>query len=57
LAKQYGLILYPDFKDGVSGHAELIQSDEDHPNTAGEAVIVEKILPSVEALIADVTQK
>lgn len=56
LAKQYGVILYPDFKDGVSGHPELIQSDEVHPNTAGEAVIVEKILPSVEALISQVRQ-
>jgi acyl-CoA thioesterase I len=57
LAKQYGGIYYPDFKDGVSGHPELIQSDSDHPNDAGEAIIVEKILPSVEALIAQVTQK
>ena len=57
LAKQYGVILYPDFKDGVSGHPELLQSDNDHPNSAGEAIIVEKILPSVEALIAEVMQK
>jgi len=57
LAKQYGFILYPDFKDGVSGHPELIQSDDDHPNDAGEAIIVEKILPSVEALIAEIAQK
>ena len=57
LAKQYGGMYYPDFKDGVSGHPELIQSDNDHPNNAGEAVIVKRILPFVEALIAEVTKK
>ena len=57
LAKQYGVILYPDFKDGISGHPELLQADNDHPNAAGEAIIVERILPSVEALIAQVTRK
>ena len=57
LAKQYGVILYPDFKDGVSGHPELLQADNDHPNAAGDAIIVDRILPSVEALIAQVTQK
>lgn len=57
LAKQYGIILYPNFKDGVSGHPELLQSDNDHPNAAGEAIIVNRILPSVEALIAQITQE
>ena len=57
LAKQFGASLYLDFKDGVSGHPELLQADNDHPNAAGEAIIVEKILPSVEALIAEITQK
>jgi acyl-CoA thioesterase I len=57
LAKQYGAILYPDFKDGVSGHPELLQADNDHPNAAGEAIIVDRILPSVEALIAQIAQK
>lgn len=57
LAKQYGVILYPNFKDGVSGHPELLLSDNDHPNAAGEAIIVNRMLPSVEALIAQATQK
>lgn len=54
LAKKYGVIFYRDFKDGISEHPELLQADKDHPNAAGEAIIVEKILPSVEALIAQV---
>src|SRR5262249_47635498 len=57
LAKQYGVILYPDFKDGVSGHPDLLKSDNDHPNSAGQDIIVERILPSVETLIAQVRQK
>jgi len=57
LARQYSVILYPDFKDGVSGHPELLQSDGDHPNGTGEAIIVEKMLPFVETLITQVTQQ
>ena len=56
LAAKYGDLLYPDFKDGVTGHAELLQGDGDHANSDGEAVVVEKMLPSVEALIARVDE-
>jgi acyl-CoA thioesterase-1 len=56
LAKKHGAIVYPNFKEGVSGHPELLQLDNDHPNREGEAIIVEKMLPFVEALIAKVTQ-
>ena len=51
LAAKYGDLLYPDFKEGVTGHPELLGSDGDHPNSAGEAVIVERMLPSVLKLI------
>ena len=51
LAAKYGDLLYPDFKEGVTGHPELIGPDGDHPNSAGEAVIVERMLPSVLELI------
>jgi acyl-CoA thioesterase I len=56
LAKKYDAMVYPDFKDGVSGHPELLQLDNDHPNREGEAIIVEKMLPFVEVLIAKLTQ-
>ena len=51
LAAKYGDLLYADFKEGVTGHPELISSDGDHANSAGEAVVVERMLPSVLALI------
>jgi acyl-CoA thioesterase I len=51
LAAKYGDLLYPDFKEGITGHPGLISSDGDHPNSAGEAVVVERMLPSVLELI------
>ena len=51
LAAKYGDLLYPDFKEGVTGHLELIGPDGDHANSAGEAVVVERMLPSVLKLI------
>ena len=52
LADKYGATLYPDFKDGVTGHAELLQADGEHVNAAGDAIVVTRMLPSIEALIA-----
>jgi acyl-CoA thioesterase-1 len=51
LAKEASAILYPFFLDGVAGDARLNQPDGLHPTAAGVAVIVERILPSVEDLI------
>jgi acyl-CoA thioesterase I len=51
LAKSYGAILYPFFLDGVAGDAFLNQPDGMHPTAAGVAVIVKRILPSVEDLL------
>jgi acyl-CoA thioesterase-1 len=52
LAKDYGVPLYPFFLDGVAADAALNQADGMHPNPQGVAIIVERILPSVEKLIA-----
>jgi acyl-CoA thioesterase-1 len=57
LAKTYGTLLYPFFLDGVAGNRRLVQSDGLHPTAAGVDVIVAKILPDVEALIARVRAK
>jgi acyl-CoA thioesterase I len=58
LAAKYGVLLYPFFLDGVAANAALIQSDGLHPNAAGVDVIVGRILPKIEELIARVrTQK
>ena len=51
LAKAYGVALYPFFLDGDAGDAKLNQTDGLHPNAEGVEVIVQKILPSVEALL------
>jgi acyl-CoA thioesterase I len=51
LAKSYDDSLYPFFLDGVAGDPKLDQRDGLHPNAQGVEVIVQKILPSVEALL------
>ncbi|WP_206520442.1 GDSL-type esterase/lipase family protein [Mesorhizobium sp. M1A.T.Ca.IN.004.03.1.1] len=52
LATKHGDLLYPDFKEGVTGHPELLQADRDHPNAAGDAIIVTNMLPVVQTLLA-----
>ena len=54
LASAYGLVFYPFFLDGVATNAGLNQRDGVHPNQAGVDVIVTRILPKVEELIARV---
>ena len=54
LATKHGDLLYADFKEGVTGHPELLEPDHDHPNAAGDAIIVRNMLPMVEALLAQV---
>jgi acyl-CoA thioesterase-1 len=51
LAKKYNAVYYPFFLEGVALHPELIQEDGMHPNPAGVAVIVDKILPDVKKLL------
>lgn len=50
-AKTFGALLYPFFLDGVAGDAKLNQPDGEHPTAAGVAVIVQRMLPSVEELV------
>jgi acyl-CoA thioesterase-1 len=52
LAAKYGTLLYPFFLDGVAGDLNLLQGDGLHPNAAGVNVIVQRILPKVEELVA-----
>jgi len=51
LAKASGAILDPFFLDGVAGDPKVNQPDGMHPTAAGVAVIVKRILPSVEDLL------
>jgi acyl-CoA thioesterase I len=52
LAAKYGAVLYPFFLDGVATEPKLNQRDGLHPTAAGVDKIVEKILPSVQRLVA-----
>jgi acyl-CoA thioesterase I len=57
LAAQNGVLLYPFFLDGVAAEAKLNQGDGLHPTAAGIDVIVARILPKVEELVARVRDK
>jgi acyl-CoA thioesterase I len=54
LAATYGVVFYPFFLDGVVGIRALNHADGVHPNAAGVDVIVGRILPQAEELIARV---
>jgi acyl-CoA thioesterase I len=54
LAARYGVALYPFFLDGVAGDPKLTQPDGLHPTRAGVEVVVARVLPAVEALLAKV---
>ena len=51
LAEAHGVAFYPFFLDGVAMQPELNQADGIHPNAAGVALLVERILPSVVQLM------
>jgi acyl-CoA thioesterase I len=54
LASTYGLVFYPFFLDGIIADPKLNQRDGIHPTEAGVDVIVGRILPKAEELIARV---
>lgn len=52
LAAKHDTLLYPFFLDGVAANLDLNQADGMHPNGKGVEIIVSRILPAAEALIA-----
>jgi acyl-CoA thioesterase I len=54
LAKAHGVLFYPFFLDGVAAESRLNQRDGIHPTAEGVDIIVGRILPFVEKLIAQV---
>lgn len=54
LAKTYDVPLYPFFLDGVAANTRLNQADGMHPTADGVAVIVDHILPTVEAFLGTI---
>jgi acyl-CoA thioesterase-1 len=51
LAKKHAVPLYPFFMKGVVANKALLLGDGMHPNPKGVSVIVQGILPSVEAAL------
>ena len=51
LARKFGVALYPFFLDGVATRRDFNQPDGLHPNSAGVAVIVDRITPHVVRLL------
>jgi acyl-CoA thioesterase-1 len=51
LAREHGVALYPFILDGVAARPDRNQGDGIHPNAAGVAVIVERLVPHVLALL------
>jgi len=57
LAAANDLLLYPFFLDGVAAQSKLNQRDGIHPRAAGVDVIVARILPKAEELVARAREK
>jgi acyl-CoA thioesterase-1 len=57
LARKYDALLYTFFLEGVAMDRSLSLQDGLHPNAKGVERVVERILPSVEQLIARVEKK
>lgn len=57
LSKKYQVLHYPFFLDGVAADPQLNLSDGLHPNSAGIAKIVERIMPNVLELITRVERR
>lgn len=55
ISKKYSLILYPFFIDGTAGQRSLNLPDGIHPTGEGVKIIVDRILPSVEAFLTRIT--
>jgi acyl-CoA thioesterase-1 len=54
LAKEFGTLFYPFILDGVAMNPKLNQADGIHPNPAGVKIVVDRILPFVKRLVAEV---
>jgi acyl-CoA thioesterase-1 len=53
LARDYNVLFYPFFLDGVALNSKLNQADGMHPNPAGVKVVVARMLPYVKKLLAE----
>jgi acyl-CoA thioesterase I len=54
LAKSFGVALYPFFLDGVAADTKLNQADGMHPTAQGVDIIVNRMLPTVQAFVGTI---
>lgn len=57
LAKQFDVPLYPFFLDGVAADAKLNQADGIHPTAEGVNIVVNNMLPTVEAFLRTIGEQ
>lgn len=57
LAKQFDVPLYPFFLDGVAAEAKLNQADGIHPTAEGVNIVVNNMLPTVEAFLRTIGEQ
>jgi acyl-CoA thioesterase-1 len=57
LSKQFDLPLYPFFLDGVAADAKLNQADGIHPTAEGVDIVVNNMLPTVEAFLRTIGEQ
>jgi acyl-CoA thioesterase-1 len=55
IAKSSGVPLYPFFLEGIAADARLNQADGMHPTAEGVEIIVNNILPTVEAFLGTIS--
>ena len=57
LAEKHSVPLYPFFLDGVAANPALNLSDGIHPNEAGIAIMIERILPYMERFVEQINNR
>lgn len=57
LAKEFEVPLYPFFLDGVAADAKLNQADGIHPTAEGVDIVVNNMMPTVEAFIGTIVEQ
>ena len=57
ISKKFGVPLYPFFLDGVAADARLNQADGIHPTAEGVGIIVNNIMPTVEAFLGTISEQ
>lgn len=57
LAKKFEVPLYPFFLEGVAADAKLNQADGIHPTASGVDIVVNNMMPTVEAFLGTISEQ